>query len=81
MTTPTDNTGLTGQQMQAMQKRMAEVLQGIRDSVELRKECLNMAIRAMPANATGEELMNLAHNMFGFLTTETLDVHVSINPP
>lgn len=81
MNSPTDDAGLTAQQLQQMRKRMEEILQNIRDQAELRKQCIEMAIRASPSDTTGAEIMVLAEKMLEFMTKPAQDVRVTIDPP
>lgn len=79
MTSPTDDEGLTGQQLHAMQKRLGEILQQRTDNAELRRTILQMAASACEGNP--EVLVPLAREMLQFVVEPYSEVIVSIEVP
>ena len=68
---------LSGQQLHAMQTRMAEALQRVIDNVERRRLCLEMATKAVEGRPD-LDTVQLARSMHQFLIEPALNVNVVI---
>jgi len=77
MTTSTDEP-LSGQQLQAISAKASAALQQAVDRIELRRQCIEYAIRA---NTSPNELIKIAAAMLTFILAEAHQVRVSIDPP
>jgi hypothetical protein len=66
---------LTGLQIQAMQKQIADQMAGIVKDIALRKHALGEAVKVMQAASVGiipaDKVLDLAKQMHDFLTEET----------
>lgn len=71
---------LSGQQIDAMHKRMADALVSIKQDIELRKLALRHACDMASATGVGSDPITLAKQMHEFLTGGVDDV-ITRKPP
>ncbi|HEX8836762.1 MAG TPA: hypothetical protein VF748_07490 [Candidatus Acidoferrum sp.] len=78
MNTPTDES-LSGQQIHAISAKASGVLQETVNSMGLRRQCVEMAIRVCEGNP--DAVVQLAGDLYDFITKPATEVIVHINPP